>query len=289
MRKQVLGVFVLAAALVTGAIWPASGAEWLSFLGLGSDFHTYLEDARGLQPGAAIEWRGLAVGSVTTVRPVEGRIRVDGDLAREYRKGIPGAVKAWARVDLLTRKTALRLIDVRAKDESVLGRGAEVPAAAWHEAVTKRDLSIAGGILVGLALVLLILKGLKKLIFILVVGGVIVGGSIWVRNQWGAAHAREESRNDYFAEADRLIEQLRQSPGGAAVAEKIQGALKHAAERVREEGPSAWQHARAEIDRLLQTESATLREDGQGATADVLGRLKALVGNLLPGKSPPEE
>ena len=103
------------------------------------------------------------------------------------------------------------------------------------------------------------------------------------------ASARDAKRNECVVEADRLIEKLRASPDGAAVADKIQGALAHALERAREEGPEAWQRARAEVDRLLQTESAELREDGKSDTADVVGRIKSLVRELLPGDSSPEK
>ncbi len=278
MKRMLRLGMVVVAGLSMAAANACGSPGWWDMLGLGSDLHAYLDDARGLKPGAAVVWRGIDVGMVTTVRAEDGRIRVGVDLKRDYRKELPGGIKAWPSLNVLTRETTLRLVGGALEGADAPARGDEIPAAAWYEAVTKQQLLVAGGGFVAVLLVLLILKGIKKLLFVVCMGAVIFAGAVWVRQQM----AGTDGGGGQAVEVDRLIEQLRGTPEGGAVADRLQEALKTAMERVREGGPETCARVRGDVERLFRAERARLSDKGRAGDAETVSRLEALFRDVLP-------
>jgi hypothetical protein len=274
---------LLAAALVLSACAAAAlDFSWMKRLWPAGDFHTELRDARGLKADAVVRWRGLDVGRVRRLRMTDsGRVRVDFDLEPTYRRETHAGLRAWADRDWFGRRdTRLRLIDARNVPDEPLPRGSAIPEARLHEAVTRGQLAAAGALVLGTALVLVIARGLRRLLALAVIAVLVAGALLWVRHL--SRHDTQappgETRGDTLQE---LLDPLMASPETQSAAESVSRAVTEAFQKIERDGPQAAARAGAELDGRLDALARSLETRGFPDAARAVRRVRDFAGRAL--------
>lgn len=245
------------------------------------DFHIFLEDAKGLTVESEVRWRGMDVGKVRAVSAEDDRVRIDVVLDPQYRDQLHEGVKAKPSTGFLRQgSVVLELYGGSDQEAPILPQGSEIPEAGFYETMSYTHLLIVGGIFVFLLLLLLVAKGVKKLIAF-VVALVFLIGSLWfLKLQWDKHH-----EDLIGAETEVMLGELAhsilQSPEAIAVWESMRGDIAEALAEAKTHGSDAIERAKEKVGASLQQKTDELKQKGEDAAAEQISKLKTQAEHLL--------
>ncbi len=151
----------------------------------GSDFYVQLKNAQGLSAGAPVQWRGMEIGRVQSVGIVDGAVRVDVILHKNYREKLREGVRAAPGRGFLGR--ALATLDLYGGDDpgrSLLRQGALVAEAGLVDSFSGTYIKVCVWLLAPIALVLVVLVLLKKVITVTLVIILLTFAGWFCHKQW---------------------------------------------------------------------------------------------------------
>lgn len=252
------------------------------------DFFVLAENANGVAVQSKVMWRGVEVGKVTAVSPDAGKIKLDVVLLKEYRGQLRTGIKAKPMKNLTGQGVpVLNLFGGSDPAAPVLPKGSQIPEATFFETLQYTNFwewfSAAGGgkwpVIIILVVILLtgiawkVLKGLSRLIT-LVVAIALVAGSCWViRYQWDKYKSSMVSP-EMQQQVDEMLNFNLQSPEAKEAWQSIKTDVSEILNTAKKQGASATGSVRAAIDVKISQKAADLRKQGKEAAATEIERIK---------------
>ncbi len=155
-------------------------------------------------------------------------------------------------------------------------------AAAAHDATPKADgwrhwvsdkVLICGAAAIGLFVLSLLLRGLLKVISLVMVLLLLAGAFWFLRDTW--EHRAELLPREWTSLAEHTLD----SPKAKAAWQSIEGELAHLSASARERLAAGTDSARRSVQAKLEAKSRELRKEGSTLEADQISRLAELMGN----------
>lgn len=245
------------------------------------DFHIFLKDAQGLTAESKVRWRGLDVGKVASVSVEGDQVRIDVALDPQYRGQLRGGVKAKPSTGFLGRgETVLELYGGSDPNMPILPPGTEISEAGFYETLSLTQILVAAGIFVFLLLLLLVLKGIKKLIAFAVALVFLLGSLCFLKLQWDKHH-EDMIGAETEARLSELAHKILQSPEAIAVWESMRGDIADAMAEAKTHGARAVEKAKEKVGAAFQQKTDELKQKGEDAVAEQILKLKTQAENLL--------
>lgn len=154
-------------------------------------------------------------------------------------------------------------------------------AAAAHDAVPKADgwrhwvsdkVLICGAAAIALFVLSLLLRGLLKVISLVLVLVLIAGAFWFLRDTW--EHRAELLPREWTSLAERTLD----SPKAQAAWQSLQSELGHLSASARERLAAGTDSARRSVQAKLEAKARELRKEGSGIEADQITHLAELMG-----------
>lgn len=154
-------------------------------------------------------------------------------------------------------------------------------AAAAHDAVSKTDgwrhwvsdkVLICGAAAIGLFILSLLLRGLLKMISLVLVIVLIAGAFWFLRDTW--EHRAELLPREWTSLAERTLD----SPKAQAAWQSLQAELGHLSASAREKLAAGTDSARRTVQAKIEAKARELRKEGSGIEAEQLAHLAELMG-----------
>lgn len=245
------------------------------------DIHVYLEDAKGLNVSSPVRWRGVQVGQVSAISIEQGQARLDVNLDDHYDDTLRTGLKARASRGFLGRGApVLELYGGSDSNMPILPRGAAVLEAGVIETFSYRDVMVAIIILVVILLVCVLLKGVKKLIG-LVLAVIFLAASGWFfKQQWDKYH-QDFLSPELEARITEKAQEILSTPEAQAVWESVRADVADALAKAQEHGSAAADEAKASLRKALDEKVQELKDRGQNAAAADLLKLKEQVDGII--------
>ena len=139
----------------------------------------------------------------------------------------------------------------------------------WQDLLTNKVIA-CGAAALGLFLVSLVLKGIVKLISLVVVVVLALGAFWFVRDAW--SHRAELLPREWNALADKSL----QSPKAQAAWQSVQSELSHLSAEARARLSAGTDDARKSLSAMLESKATEMRKAGSKAEAEELLRLREL-------------
>ena len=128
---------------------------------------------------------------------------------------------------------------------------------------------------VGLAILSLVLKGVQKVITLLIALAVVLGGVWFVQDAWLGRDAILPP--DLSAELDGIAERALANPDARAAWESVQAEWDHLSKEAKARLAAGGDEARASVGKRLETKASELRKQGKRAAAEELTRMRGKV------------
>lgn len=253
----------------------------------GPDFHVRVGDAKGLEKGAPIIWRGTEVGTVAKVTPVASGVRIDATLQPAARGQLRADVRAAVESGALTGgKTILRLYGGTDPAATQLKRGQEISEATvvdrsgLRTILNSRQMFLAAIVGLGALLALVFSKGLLRLVVgVATIAAVAaVGWILWRDWERGGGTVLP---TPLVKQINDIANQTFRSAEAIAAWKIIEADLEDLANKAREGSATGLQKSRDAATRLLDEQIARLRAQGKEAAAQDLETVKQNLDGVL--------
>ncbi len=269
-------------------IW-VTGAMLLALLAGcgGPDFYVVVQDAKGLEKGAPVLWRGTEVGRVSRVEAGAGGVRVDVSLEKAARKTIRADVRAGIEKGALTAgKPVLRLYGGTDASAPILGRGERVLEStvvdqAGLRGVLNSRVLFLGGLAAVALIALLATGGLMRFVSGVVMAGLLVVAGWVAWRQW-QRHGKDLVPPSLVQQVNEFANKTIKSPEAIQFLKEAQQDIEELVNKAKGEGGAGFKASREALGKMLDEQIAQMRAAGKEGAAKDLEQLKK---NLM-GDSP---
>ncbi len=256
----------------------------LGALGCGSregDLRVAVKNAQGLVEDSKVTWRGTEVGRVSAVRPVAGQLMIEVELFSAYRGALRQGAAAKPMNGIFTGfEPILEIYGGDVADAQPLAQGALIPEATELQSLRYGPYLKWAGVAGVLLIVGLLLRGVKRAIF-LVLAIACLAGSFWVLKQQWQRHKTDIMAPETEARLEELANTTIRSPEAADAWRSIRSDVNALALAARQQGYVLTTSAWVQVDAALQRRVKELDAQGNTAAVEELSKLREKVGSLI--------
>ena len=244
-------------------------------------YFTRLSDAKGLSPENQVRWQGIAIGKVTSISIEEGKARVDIVLYDDYNGQIRHGVKAASSKPRMGGAPPhLQLYGGTDATAVVLPIGSEIPEAGLLETVNRTYVMLAGAGIVALALLMLCLKGLKRMIVFVLAAAFLIFSVISFKTQFDK-YKSQLIGPELEKKLDELGDGLLTSPEAREAWDEIQQTAKDVIKEGGEESSSFLESLNKKLSDRFDEKTRELQDAGKADAADEIKDMKGRVQKIL--------
>ena len=252
------------------------------------DFHVLVQDAQGVGAGSAVQWRGLDVGRVDSVRMEQGGVRIDVRLHPDYQGVLREGVRARPVKGFLGRgAVALELYGGDDTRKATLRQGSVIPEASLADGISPAQMKLVAIFLIGALLVLSVLHIMKRMLaFALALALVVFSGWFFYRqwDQHGEQFQAASMEMEWSEMARTLLTEDAAQQAWLAVQTDLAEALREVGGHGRERVAAATAEVRAE----LEAKAVSLAEEGKKRASQEIRRLITGLSEQEPDEPKPE-
>lgn len=243
--------------------------------------YVYLPEAGGLSIDSPVQHRWNDVGTIRALHGTRGGVRLEFRLEPEKESVVePGMRARIARTKLGLGEPVLKLYGRPQGDMPVFSTVYTVPDGIVFANPLLNTYSISAVLFgAGCMLVLLLLKGTRKVLLCLIIVIAVAGGAFWFFTSGGKGHGDRVLPPDVQKRWDESAEKTIQSPEAQDAWEKALEGLADAFSEAKEKGAEAVVATRETLCTRLERKAAELNEQGKHSAAAELTRLKDRLAN----------
>lgn len=256
------------------------------------DLRVEVADSRGVGPGSPVKWKGLIIGQVESAEIASGGVTLAVRLDPEFMGKLRSDARARPSSGLASRGgPVLEIYGGTDSRTPLLPAGAQVPEAGMGSVIASVPFStwvILGSVLLALLLVLVIAKGMAKLITF-AMALLFLMCSFWVLKSRVQEYQGELLSPEWQIKIQELAEHTIESPEAVAAWQAIRTELAALGEEAQDQGGVVAENLQKRVEALIDAKADALREAGKEKAAEQIAALRSKSASLLQSSEPLED